>query len=91
MKDPPIGRWGFVVENSFGEGKTQNGRREIRCNGCRTWFDAHHHRCPECEHSRPPFNKHIRTSQLNRHLGGYAHTAASEPKYAPNITSDVLA
>lgn len=87
-KDPPIGRWGFVVENSFGEGKTRNGTREIHCNGCRGWFDAHFHRCPDCDHPRPGFSKHIRTAQLNRHLLGYGHVAGREPSSAP-ITSDV--
>lgn len=92
-KDPPIGRWGFVVESALGTGRTATGRREVRCNGCRKWFEASLHRCPDpdCDHPRPGFNKHIRTAQLDRHLHGYAHTANSQPKYAPNITSDVIA
>lgn len=90
-KDPPIGRWGFVVESAFGTGRTATGRREVRCNGCRVWFEASLHRCPDCDHARPGFNKHIRTAQLDRHLHGYAHAANSQPKYAPNITSDVSA
>jgi hypothetical protein len=87
--DPPIGRWGFVVENAIGDGRTATGLREIRCNGCRTWFDARHHRCPDCEHARPGFSKHIRTAQLDRRLHGHAAHARSEPAFTRNITSDV--
>lgn len=87
-KDPPIGRWGFVVESPLGTGRTATGRREVRCNGCRTWFDASLHRCPDCEHARPGFSKHIRTAQLNRHLGEHALHALREPSRAA-ITSDV--
>lgn len=87
-KDPPIGRWGFVVENALGSGRTATGTREIRCNGCRDWFDAFYHRCPHCDHARPGFSKHIRTAHLNNHLLGYGHTAGKEPSRAP-VTSDV--
>lgn len=90
-KDPPIGRVGFVVESALGDHRARSaspGRREVRCNGCRGWFDASLHRCPDCETARPGFNKWIRTAQLNRHLLGYARTAKQEPATAP-ITSDV--
>lgn len=90
MKDPPINRWGFVVENAIGDGRTQTGLREVRCNGCRCWFDAILHRCPECDHARPGFSKHLRTAHLNNHLHGHAQHARLEPARVP-ITSDIAA
>jgi hypothetical protein len=87
-KDPPIGRIGYVLEG-FGDGKSVTGQsREIRCNGCRTWFDAHYYLCPDCDHPRPGFNKRIRSAQLDRHLAGYAGIANSQPNIAP-ITSNI--
>lgn len=88
-KDPPVGRWGFVVESAIGTGRTLTGTREVRCNGCRGWFDASLHRCPECDTPRPAFSKHLRTAHLNNHLFGHAQHALSEPAYARGITSNI--
>lgn len=38
---------------------------QVRCNGCREWFDGFYHSCPECGHVRPPHNKWLRHAQLN--------------------------
>jgi hypothetical protein len=54
---------------------------EVRCNGCRTWFDAKRHVC-ECGHARPGYNKFLRTAQLNNNLYKAAESADREAKYA---------
>jgi hypothetical protein len=41
---------------------------EIRCNGCREWFDSFLRECPKCNHKRPEWNKWLRTAQLNQHM-----------------------
>lgn len=85
--DPPIGRVGYVIQG-LGHSNPTGSSREVRCNGCRTWFPARLLICPDCETARPGFNKHIRGAQLDRHLHSYAHTAANEPTLAP-VTSNV--
>jgi hypothetical protein len=87
-KDPPVGRIGYVI-SGFGDGRTISAPREVRCNGCRTWFDGKFVACPDCGHARPGFNKRLRSAQLDNHLLGYAHDAGRQPQFAPGITSDV--
>jgi len=56
--------------------------RQVRCNGCRVWFDAKNHVCPECDTARPGYNKFLRTAQLNSNLREMAISADREAKYA---------
>lgn len=85
-KDPAIGRIGYVIEG-FGDGTAEN-PREIRCNGCRGWFDGREGACTFCGRPRPGFNKRLRAAQLDNHLLGYAHGASQEASLAP-VTSNV--
>lgn len=67
MKDPPIGRIGYVLDG-LGRGRSTEGTSEVLCNHCRQWFDSALRYCPVCEHERPGFCKAIRTAQLNNQL-----------------------
>ncbi len=51
---------------------------EVRCNECRTWFDAKIRACPECDTLRPGFSSHLYTSMLNNHLYSQAASAEKE-------------
>ncbi len=51
---------------------------EVRCNECRTWFDAKSRSCPDCEALRPGFSSHLYTSMLNNHLYSQAASAEKE-------------
>lgn len=87
-KDPPIGRIGYVIQG-FGDAlRIEGAKSQIRCNGCRAWFDGRHYLCPECGFARPGFNKRLRSAQLDNHLLGYAHKASQEASLAP-VTSRV--
>lgn len=89
-KDPPVGRIGYVFPG-LGEGKSTTGSaREIRCNGCHSWFSAAYYICPDpdCATPRPGFNKRLRSAQLDNHLAGYAHVANQQANIAP-ITSNI--
>jgi hypothetical protein len=65
--DPPIGRIGYLMDG-MGDGTVGIPGKSVRCNGCRTWFAAAEMSCSRCGHSRPGFNKSIRTAQLNNVL-----------------------
>lgn len=67
MKEPPIGRIGYVMDG-LGDGRSASGGPEVRCNNCRGWFPRALSDCPDCGHPRPGFNVAIRTGQLNRQL-----------------------
>lgn len=67
-RDLPIGRIGYTLDGGGLGRQVDDAQREIRCNGCRIWFDGRELGCPECGRERPGFSKAIRTSQLNRHL-----------------------
>lgn len=87
-KDPPIGRIGYVLDGGGLGRQIADAKTEVRCMGCRTWFDGRYYLCPDCEHPRPGFNKRLRSAHLDNHLLGYAHTASQEASMAP-ITSNV--
>lgn len=51
---------------------------QIRCNGCRVFFDGKLADCPDCDHPRPGSNVHLRASQLDDHLMGLKANAERE-------------
>ena len=53
---------------------------EVRCNNCRSWFDAKSRFCTICEEARPGFSSHLYTSMLNDHLYQQAESAEREKK-----------
>ncbi len=55
---------------------------EIRCNHCRSWFDAKSRFCLFCEHPRPGFSSHLYTTMLNDQLYRQAESAEKEKVYA---------
>lgn len=54
--------------------------RQIRCNGCRGWFETRHQTCPDCGHPRHAFNKWLRTATLNNQLYGMAEQSVAQDK-----------
>ena len=66
--EPSLGRIGYTFDG-FGLGRQiEDAKQEIRCNGCRAWFDGRLMDCPECGHARPGYSKPIHTAQVNNHL-----------------------
>lgn len=53
-------------------------QRQVRCNGCRTWFDGAYHWCPACEHERPRYNSHMYRVALDNDLYRKAESAEAE-------------
>ncbi len=51
---------------------------EVRCNGCRDWFDAAVGNCPDCGLERPEPNRGLRTAALNRNLYDQAALATAD-------------
>jgi hypothetical protein len=52
--------------------------RQVRCNGCRSWFASELAACPGCGRERPAYNRWLRTAKLNSHLYAQAEAAAGQ-------------
>lgn len=63
-----VGRIGYMFDGHGLGRQIDDAKREIRCNGCRVWFDARLLCCPDCGHERPGYSKPIHTAQVNNHL-----------------------
>jgi hypothetical protein len=64
--------------------------REVRCNGCRSWFAADEAVCPSCGHERPGYNRWLRTAKLNSHLYAQAEAAVAEEKrYKESVQEEI--
>lgn len=63
-----VGRIGYMFDGLGLGRQVDDAKREIRCNGCRVWFDDRELACPGCGHKRPGWSKAIHTAQVNNHL-----------------------
>jgi predicted nucleic acid-binding Zn-ribbon protein len=60
---------------------------QVRCNGCREWFDKVYHECPECGQVRPAFNKWLYTAKMNNQLYDQARVADKERRFEQSLRS----
>lgn len=75
-----IGRIGYVMPAIPWEREeaAPEGRHEVWCAGCKSWFKAEELVCTFCGKPRTGHNKWIRHAQLDRHLFGMQAHAAAE-------------
>ena len=63
-----VGRIGYTFDGLGLGRQVDDAKREVRCNGCRGWFDDRALACPACGCERPGYSKPLHTAQVNNHL-----------------------
>lgn len=64
--------------------------REVRCNGCRTWYRADSPDCPGCGQERPHYNRSLHVASLNSALYQQAEASLNEEKsYRRSVAEEI--